>query len=351
MTRFLATTVMGTRRAPSAAGMARRKTARGRGWLLAAALGAVAGPLVLAQPGRAAGRADTATEITIAGLKGSAQNPCWLPGDNTIAYTNFLGRYNSGNSIIRGVSPAGGAPTRSYGALASDDVNLPGQCRSASLGLIAFSSGADQVTDEIWVAKLIGGTGKRLTNRPNNSAWEPSFSPVLHDGSTWIVFESHNLAGNNPGTIWKVKSDGTGLAQLTTGHDDRQPQWSPAGDRILFQRAIGTGWDVITIDPNGGSPVDVTSNPPASNTDPSWSPTGKYIVYSAGGPGIAIANLWIIAAGGGTPLRLTTYPTGYDGAPGWSNNGKYIAFESAPNDPDLKGNTTIWKIAAPAGIY
>ena len=318
--------------------------------VLAAGVGALVAPSPAAPAIAAGGRKDTARQIAIAGLRGSAQNPCWLPGDGGVAFTNFLRRYNTGNAIVRVVPPAGGAPTRTYGASGSDDVNLPGQCRSAALNLIAFSSGADNVTDEIYVADLAGGAARRVTNRPANQSWEPSFSPVLADGSSWIVFESHNLAGSDPGEIWKVNADGSGLARLTGGHDDRQPEWSPAGNRIVFQRASGSGWDVMTIDPHGGSLVNLTRDPSAGNTDPSWSPSGRYVVYSAGGDGIAIANLWIIPAVGGVRRRLTTYPTGYDGAPGWSNNGRLIAFESAPADPDGSGSTSLWVIAAPAGV-
>jgi len=93
----------------------------------------------------------------------------------------------------------------------------------------------------------------------------------------------------------------------------------------------------------------VTNNPSAGNTDCSWAPSGNYIVYSAGGPHIKVANLFIIAATGGTPIQLTN-SCGLDGAPGWSPDGSKIAFESAAFDPDKKGSTAIWIINAPLGI-
>ena len=296
-------------------------------------------------------RADTATQIPVTGLKGSLQNPCFSPNGEELVFTNFTTRYNTGNAIVRAVSAAGGAP---YATLLSptnaQSVNLPGQCWSAASNEVAYSSDVGD-HDEIYLAPAGGGASRQITSRPNDVAWEPSVSPVLADGSRWIVFESHpDTDADTPGTLWKVRTDGSGLVQLTSGFDDRQPQWSPRGDRIVFQRQISTdNWDVMTIDVNGGNLANVTNKPSLSNTDPSWSPSGDYIVYSAGGTGIKIANLFVIPAAGGTPTRITS-SCGLDGAPGWSADGSRIAFESAEVDPDTKGSTTLWVIDAPAGV-
>jgi hypothetical protein len=56
---------------------------------------------------------------------------------------------------------------------------------------------------------------------------DPDFSP---DGQ-WIVFNSHTT----PQNLFLVRSDGTGLRQLTYGGQmDRCPQWSPDGSQIAF---------------------------------------------------------------------------------------------------------------------
>jgi len=52
----------------------------------------------------------------------------------------------------------------------------------------------------------------------------------------------------------------------------------------VFQRRLGPNkWDVLTIHPDGSHLKIITYHPQLENTDPSWSPSGKYIVYSAGG--------------------------------------------------------------------
>ncbi|MGO1081017.1 hypothetical protein [Inquilinus sp. CA228] len=314
-------------------------------WLLAAVL--AASPVVAAAQ---TCRGDTAKPIPVTGLAGSLQNPCPSPDGTALAFTNFKRRYNLGGAVVWTVPAAGGAPTRALSPRSgAQSVNLPGQCWSAAGNVVYSSDVVDR--DEIYIVPAAAGAAKRLTDRPGFLAWEPSISPVLADRSQWIVFESHREADpEGPAELWKMRVDGSGLVRLTQGADDRQPQWSPRGDRIAFQRQIKPDqWDVMTIDPAGGSLFNVTRAPARSNTDPSWSPSGAWLVYSGGGPGLDNANLFVIPALGGTPVRLTVN-CGYDGAPGWSADGRSIVFESAPYDPDSRGSTTLWRIAAPAGM-
>ena len=298
-------------------------------------------------------RSDSATMIPITNYKGSLQNPCFVSRTGqTLALTNFTVRYNKGDAIVKTVSVKGGKSLRTLSPTTHDNVNLPGidGCWSPSNGLVTYTS--DIVDrDEVYTVPVTGGKSTRITNRPGYRAFEPSFSPILSDRSQWIVFESHHLNKTDCcGELWKVRTDGAGLVRVTTGADDRQPEWSPNGDKIVFQRQVSPGnWDVFTVDPQGESLFNVTNNPTQGNTDPSWSPSGKFIVYSAGGGNINIANLFVIAATGGTRLRVTR-SCGLDGAPAWSPDGKKIAFESAPYDPDLRGVTHIWIIDAPKGI-
>ena len=160
---------------------------------------------------------------------------------------------------------------------------------------------------------------------------EPSFSP---DGE-WIVFEAHAFENEEQGSIWKVRPDGSDLTQLTDGPedgiDDRQPNWSPQGDRIVFQRrpADEDDWDLYVIAPDGGDLEPVTSGP-AGDTDASWSPDGQAIVYSSDDGDLEEPSLFLVSVTGGDPVRLTCAPGHYDGAPSWSPDGSAVAFESAP---------------------
>jgi TolB protein len=276
-------------------------------------------------------------------LPGSLQNPCWSPAGDRLTLTRFQTSYNSGNSDIIVAALSGGAAPTLATTTASADVNLPGSCWNATLGRIAYSSDAVD-RDEIWTVSPQGGAPTRVTNRPNAVAWEPSFSA---DGQ-WIVFESHNLAGNDPGTIWKVRLDGSSLTQLTSGSDDREPNWSPKGDRILFQSMRSGNWDIWTMNVDGSQILQVTTAS-GDDTDASYSPDGQRIVYSSDGGGtVTFADLFVIPAAGGTPVRVHAAPdTDYAGAPSWSPDGHWLAFETCTGDPDTSPGTHIAIVAAP----
>ena len=97
--------------------------------------------------------------------------------------------------------------------------------------------------------------------------------------------------------------------------------------------------------PDGGDPQQITAGP-GDKTDASFSPDGRWIVYSSDEGDLAYANLFIIPVTGGPPTCLTTY-SGYDGAPAWSPDGRWIAFETAPQDPGEAGATTLWRVPVP----
>jgi TolB protein len=114
----------------------------GRAALLSLAL--VAGSVTAAY----AGRSDTAHPIAIEGIAGSAQNPCLSPDGARLAFTNFETRYNVGNAVVREVAISGGRPLLTLSPTQNQSVNLPGQCWSAPLGLVAYSSdvpGRDEI--------------------------------------------------------------------------------------------------------------------------------------------------------------------------------------------------------------
>ena len=146
-----------------------------------------------------------------------------------------------------------------------------------------------------------------------------------------------------------MRLDGSGLTRLTCGHDDGQPNWSPAGDRIVFQRDRGNEtFDLFTIDPEGRAGRNVTRTRRASETDVSWSPDGRRLVYSGGGPGVDVASLFVVGADGTGRRRVTRARGFYDGAPTWSPDGGTMVFESRRGEPDGSPGTRLWRVAAPA---
>lgn len=86
---------------------------------------------------------------------------------------------------------------------------------------------------------------------------------------------------------------------------------------------------------------------PSSDTDASWSPDGRWIVYSTDHGGLAVPNIFVISVEGGNPLRITYDDTHEDGAPSWSPDGRWIAFESHEGSAE-DTPAALWRIAAPS---
>src|SRR5262249_29427556 len=103
-------------------------------------------------------------------------------------------------------------------------------------------------------------------------------------------------------------------------------------------------------------------------TDATFSPDGRWVVYSANSANLREASLFVTNLQGGPTIQITDAGV-YDGAPSWSPDGKQIVFESTavPVRPGWKGwlermlahfyrlienepRTHLWKIKVPEEI-
>lgn len=307
-------------------------------------------PNLVTAPARIVRRADGAELLYDPGAPASAQNPAFSPDGQTILFTLFHKGYNVGPAGLYFLSVNERRRTAWMDDPDQDNVNSTGASWNAVTRRIAFASdrsGAEQ----IWMARSDGSELTRVTHRAELPAYllEPSIAP---DGQ-WIVFEAAKDLPNDQrqGSLWKVRSDGSGLMQLTDGPggatDDRQPNWSPVGNRILFQRRVPgrDSWSLWTI-ASDGTDIRPVSPSLSGATDASWSPDGRWIVYSSDAGQLPAPNLFLVSAAGGEPVRLTHDARHGDGAASWSPDGKWIAFE-AYSFAGQESPASLWRIAAP----
>lgn len=275
---------------------------------------------------------------------GSLQNASWSPTNQYLLCTNWESGYNQYPANVC-VITLSDSSIRFLTTDGESNVNMPGLTWSPITNKVVFSSEHNGNGDQVHTMDASGlpGTAVKITPFTDRVCWEPGFSP---DGE-WIVYEAHYPSNPANGIIETYKIDGSlGPYSLSaTNTDARQPSWSPAGNKIVYQQFNGSNWDIWTINPNGTNKQNITATDPGDKTDATFSPNGEWIVYSADSGTLEYANIFIKNLTSGQLIRVTNY-SGYDGAPSWSADNR-IAFESTAGDPDTSSGATLWIIGAP----
>jgi TolB protein len=163
----------------------------------------------------------------------------------------------------------------------------------------------------IWVVRADGRDLRFVAERGRAPAWSPEGSRIAFVAEVPDRPTYHD-------SIDIVDADGGGRVRLTEGQIDDSPAWSPDGRSLAFVRwHEGTG-DLYRI-AAGGSPEPLVSGVPGVVREPTWSPSGDAIVYTAGG-GDRPFEVFTVSATGGRPRRL-----GLGELASWSPTGRRIA--------------------------
>jgi hypothetical protein len=104
---------------------------------------------------------------------------------------------------------------------------------------------------------------------------------------------------------------------------ERNPAWSPDGDRIAFDSMRDGNNDVYTVDVDGGNLGRLTTNP-ASDADPNWAPSGAALAFTSGRDGEDA--IYTMNADGTAQIRRTGLGAGGSQHPAWSPDGTRIIF-------------------------
>jgi TolB protein len=185
----------------------------------------------------------------------------------------------------------------------------------------------------------------QLTTGPSGAAWIP-------DGKS-LVYSMR-------GSLWRQTIGTTTAIQLTTGSGyDYQPDVSPNGRWVAFDRYDGNEVELELLDLANGAVTPLTSNH-AVNVEPRWSPSGDRIAFVS----TAYEGRWHVYTmnvrdgRGSEPRRITTdrdsklpryYYSAFDHylSPTWSPDGRELIVVSNRNH--IWGTGGFWRMSAEPG--
>ena len=182
------------------------------------------------------------------------------------------------------------------------------------------------------------GTGEVPLTPPseNSKDYEPVWSP----SGEHVAFQRFQ---NRAGEIFKIRSDGSDLENLTRNpRDDSDPAWSPGGKKIAFTRkGQGNDLDIYKMSVNGSRQVQVTKTE-TNDFQPDFSPDGQRIVFVRG-PGSGEPNIYKMLSDGTKQTALTRPNDLDDTNPAWSPDGKKIVYTG---EDQISADTDIFKMGA-----
>jgi len=206
--------------------------------------------------------------------------------------------------------------------LASAQATAPGEN-----GRIAFRRyfNADHTLGAIFTINPNGTGVKQITHRGRVALdTEPDWSP---DGR-WIAFQ-RQVEGKAT-AIFKVRSDGTHLTRLRTDPNVNEefPAWSPSGKRMIFTRFDdATGVVAVFIMRADGTHVRQVTPSRIGGETGQFSPNGTHLVFGGGEAGTNKSAIFTINLDGTDAHRLTPWKMHAAGQD-WSPNGRWILFRS-----------------------
>jgi TolB protein len=196
---------------------------------------------------------------------------------------------------------------------------------------------------EVFTSNADGSGAQQLTSFTDSDALWAAWSPNGKE----LAFERDVYKGAfvDHGAIYRMNADGKGQRLLTPTGLNGQPSWSPTGKAIVFGTLqFGKQATISLVAANGGSVRKLFSTPIPKEKyvvileSPTFSPDGKRIAFAWHRRGVAA--IFTMSATGGALKQVTPWLKGsVTDKIDWSPDGSRIAY-SAPGIGDLAGTSS-----------
>lgn len=154
---------------------------------------------------------------------------------------------------------------------------------------------------------------------------------ISGDGKLLALSGRSTEGPSEPAKIWLVRSDGTGMRQLTTGPGtDEMPALSPDGRQVVFSRTLHDGTpagrkpELFVMPVAGGEEATRLTENTLEDVNPVFSPDGRSVAFGQVAGRYRGTVAVVPAEGGGARTVVSTggaYPD-----PDYSPNGVNLAF-------------------------
>ncbi|HKY45094.1 MAG TPA: protein kinase [Pyrinomonadaceae bacterium] len=188
-------------------------------------------------------------------------------------------------------------------------------------GVLVMRTGALNRNQLIWFDR----EGKQLdAMTPPGGYSGPALSP---DGKRVAVSRIEFQTGTTA-DIWLIDIErGTQIRLTTDPASDTFPSWSPTGDRIVFVSSRNGATSIYQKPSNGSSPEEPLVSSPEVKYNPTWSPDGQSIIFAQLNAKTN-TDLYLLSTQGEKKVEPFVQTNFVDAQARFSPNGRWVAYVS-----------------------